>query len=66
MGKPKVRFVAKAESGQGWRIWDRTVKRWWGNPYEHYPDQLLTELNGAKRPDQLRELGRSMPPKRNG
>ena len=46
MGKRQVRFVSKAEAGQGWRIWDRTQKKWWGNPYQAYPERLLAELNG--------------------
>ncbi|MCC2669377.1 MAG: hypothetical protein K0Q72_1848 [Armatimonadetes bacterium] len=64
MGKLTTRFVAKAETGQGWRIWDRKAKKWWGNPYEQYPELLLSELNGEKRPEQLTELTRATPRKR--
>jgi len=56
MGKEKRRFVAKAESEQGWRIWDNKIRRWWGEHYSQYPEQLLAELNGEKRPEQLTEL----------
>ncbi len=59
MGKPTARFVAKAAKGIGWRIWDRTQKKWWGNPYREYPTELLAELNGRKRPDKLVELAKS-------
>jgi len=61
MGKPSRRFVAKAEEGRGWRIWDRTAKKWWGEHYRHYPEALLAELNGEKRPDQLTQLALKTP-----
>ena len=64
MGKADRRFVAKAEAGKGWRIWDRTQKKWWGEPYQQYPGPLLTELNGPKRPEQLTQLIRQTPRKR--
>ncbi|MGV3720724.1 MAG: hypothetical protein ACO1SX_07415 [Actinomycetota bacterium] len=63
MGEPDRRFVAKAEAGQGWRIWDRTQKKWWGQPCIQYPEQLLEELNGGKRPDELIRLVRQTPRK---
>ena len=56
MGKPKRRFVGKSESGKGWRIWDTKIRRWWGEPYLAYPEQLLAELNGEKHPERLAEL----------
>ena len=64
MGKEKRRFVAKAEAGKGWRIWDNLVRRWWGEPYQNFPEQLLTELNGQKRPDQLTDLIKRTPRKK--
>jgi hypothetical protein len=64
MGKPKRRFVAKAESETGWRIWDNLQKKWWGERYVNFPEQLLTELNNHKRPDELKELIRQTPRKR--
>ena len=56
--KNSRRFVAKAEAGNGWRIWDRKMKKWWGQRYKHRPDQIVDELNGQKRPDMLVELQR--------
>lgn len=56
MGERSDRFVAKAEAGQGWRVWDRKMKKLWGERYRHYPEILLSELNGAKCPERLTEL----------
>jgi hypothetical protein len=64
MGKPKNRFVAKAEAGKGWRIWDNQQKKWWGERYQIFPEQLLAELNGGKRPDRITELIRQTARKR--
>jgi hypothetical protein len=61
MGKESRRFVAQAEAGKGWRIWDKQQKRWWGPRFRVQPDQLLTELNGPKRPSQLAALLRRQP-----
>jgi len=58
MGKPRQRYVAKAVPGQGWRVWNRKLQRWWGNHYPEYPEQLLEELNGPKRPDKIVALSR--------
>lgn len=59
MGKPNFRYVAKAESGKGWRIWNRRTNRWWGNSFSYYPEALLEELNGAKRPEKIVELSKA-------
>ena len=64
MGKPHHRFVAKAEAGRGWRIWDNKQKKWWGERYQQHPIALLAELNGDKRPERLTELIRQTPRKR--
>ena len=64
MGKSKTRFVAKAEAGEGWRIWDNKQKKWWGESYQSFPERLLMELNGEKRPDQITELIRKTARKR--
>ena len=56
--KADARYVARAEPGRGWRVWDRKVRRWWGNAFVAYPVALLAELNGAKRPDRIVELTR--------
>jgi hypothetical protein len=55
----RKRFLARAEAGRGWRIWDKQQKRWWGPVLVHQPDALVTELNGLKRPERLAELLRS-------
>lgn len=55
----RKRFVARAEAGNGWRIWDKQQKRWWGPALSRQPDALVAELNGPKRPARLAELLRS-------
>jgi hypothetical protein len=55
----RKRFVAQAEAGHGWRIWDKQQKRWWGPVLPRQPEAVLTELNGPKRPEKLVELMRS-------
>jgi hypothetical protein len=45
-------------AGEGWRVWDRTRKRWWGNPYPVYPTTLPAELNGEKRPERITALSK--------
>lgn len=54
-----MKYVAKAVPQKGWRIWNRKMKKWWGNFYKEYPQALLDELNGAKRPEKLVELSKS-------
>jgi hypothetical protein len=49
------RYVARGVPG-GYRIWDNTGRRWWGDFYELCPDELLDELNGQARPERLTEL----------
>ena len=58
MSKQNIRFVAKAVNDGGWRVWDRMQKKWWGNPFRQYPEELLAELNGPKRPNRLIELSK--------
>jgi hypothetical protein len=41
----RKRFVARAEAGRGWRIWDNQQKRWSGPALTRQPDALLAELN---------------------
>lgn len=64
MGKEKRRFVGKSVAEEGWRIWDNKIRRWWGEHYLHYPEQLLAELNDEKRPERLTELVRKTGRKR--
>ena len=59
MGKPNTRYVAKAVPGEGWRIWNRRSKRWWGNYFKEYPQALLDELNDQKRPEVLVKLSQT-------
>jgi hypothetical protein len=42
----------------GWKIWNNKSKSWWGQFYELQPDELLIELNGAKRSDVIVTLTR--------
>jgi hypothetical protein len=49
------RYVARGVPG-GYRIWDNKNRRWWGDRYELCPDELLVELNGAKRYDRITAL----------
>jgi hypothetical protein len=56
MGKEPRRFVAKAEAGRGWRIWDKPQKLCWGPVFATMPEDVLAELNGAKRPEELTTL----------
>lgn len=57
MGKPRRKYVAKGIKG-GWRIWNNRSESWWGQLYELQPDDLLVELNGAKRNDVIVKLTR--------
>ena len=56
MGKPASRFVAKAEKGVGWRIWDNMQHKFWGPVFPRQPSDVVAELNGAKRGPQLEKL----------
>lgn len=51
----KKRYSARGVPG-GWRIWNNKTKKWWGDLYERQPDDLVDELNNAKRPDKITEL----------
>jgi hypothetical protein len=55
MGVAERRYVARGAPG-GYRVWDNRLKRYWGDLYELCPDDLLTELNGAKDPARLTAL----------
>lgn len=59
-----ARYVARAEAGSGWRVWDRKLKRWWGNFFTQYPSEIIAELNGARRPEVLTQLLRPSKPRR--
>jgi hypothetical protein len=53
----KRRYVARGVPG-GYRVWDNRGRRYWGDHFELCPDDLLTELNGARRPERLTEIQR--------
>jgi hypothetical protein len=59
VGAKRDRYVARAEAGVGWQVWDTGSGRKWGNPYREYPEALLRELNGAKDPARLVALARN-------
>ncbi|HZH91838.1 MAG TPA: hypothetical protein VEX70_14620 [Pyrinomonadaceae bacterium] len=56
--------MTQAEAGKGWRIWDNKQRKWWGEQYRSFPEQLLAELNGNKRPEQITALIRQTARKR--
>lgn len=56
--KKNDRYVARAKAGKGWQVWNRKTKRSWGNFFKSYPEDLLVELNGLKRPNKIVELTR--------
>lgn len=58
MGEPRKKYVARAITGVGWRIWNRQQQKWWGNAFKAYPEELLNELNGANRPERIVELSK--------
>jgi hypothetical protein len=58
MAAASHRYVAKAVPGNGWRVWDRKRRGFWGNFFAAYPEALLAELNGPKRPDRITDLSR--------
>jgi hypothetical protein len=58
MGKRKRRYVGRAITATGWRIWDNKMQRFWGEVYDPYPQTLLDELNGEKRPQLLANLAK--------
>jgi hypothetical protein len=47
------KYVARATANLGWRIWNTRSRRWWGEYYKRYPEELLAELNGEKRSEQV-------------
>ena len=49
--------MAKGVPG-GWRIWNNKSKKFWGELYERQPDELLDELNGKFRSDEIVRLTR--------
>jgi hypothetical protein len=60
MAAPNTRFVARAEAGNGWRVYDRKMRKWWGEWYGRFPEELLSELNGPKRQERIVDLTRRL------
>lgn len=58
MSTNSKKYVCKAVTGFGWRIWNRKQGRFWGNYFKEYPQQLLDELNGPKRPEEITKLSK--------
>ncbi|WP_445364573.1 hypothetical protein ACJJIQ_10650 [Microbulbifer sp. ANSA003] len=65
MGKKSRRFVAKAYPGGVWRVWNKKLKKYWGQEYKRRPDELIDELNGEKRCDVLTKLSKHLQVERN-
>jgi hypothetical protein len=49
MGKINTRYCVRAEKGKGWRIWDRKLNKFWGNPFKDYPTKILDLLNTGRK-----------------
>ena len=60
MGEKRKRYVARAKAGHGWQIICRKNMKLWGKPFAYYPEALLEELNGAKRPEKIVQLEREL------
>ena len=58
MGQKNRRYVGRAIAATGWRIWDNKLQRFWGEVYDPFPQALLAELNGEKRPQSLCHLAK--------
>jgi hypothetical protein len=56
MNEKKSMLPSELRNRKGWRIWNRKMKRWWGEWYKSYPEKLLDELNGLKRPEEITRL----------
>lgn len=62
VGKTNDRYVARAVTGKGWRIFNRKTQKSWGNYFNEFPSKVLDELNRDKNPDVLKALGKLMRP----
>lgn len=58
MGVANHKYVVKAVADKGWRVWDRKMKKWWGNFFKEYPQELIDELNGLRRPCEIVKLSK--------
>lgn len=59
MGVASQKYVAKAVADKGWRIWNRKMKKWWGNYFKEYPQELLDEINGLCRAEEVIKLSKA-------
>lgn len=48
MGKKQVRYCVKPRDGN-WNVWDRKLKKWWGQPFKDIPEDILNKLNSGNR-----------------
>jgi hypothetical protein len=55
------RFVAKAEKGKGWRVWDNLLKRTKYQAFSECPHALLSALNDKVGGDKLTKLFNQTP-----
>ncbi|MEU6344092.1 hypothetical protein ABZ883_24470 [Streptomyces sp. NPDC046977] len=49
------RYVPRGVPG-GYRIWDNTGRRWWGDLYQLCPDDLVAALNGGASHERITAL----------
>jgi hypothetical protein len=49
------RYVGRVVPG-GYRVWDNTARRWWGDHCEVQPDELVAHLNGDADPEKITAL----------
>lgn len=65
MGVPNKRYVGRTVQGVGkWTVWDRFLKRTWGNPFSCHPKEVIDELNGQRRGEVLEQLTNKLNGKR--
>lgn len=55
------RFVARAEKGKGWRVWDNLLKRPKYPAFSECPYALIKALNSKRRGDELTKLFNETP-----
>jgi len=56
MGKPRRRFVPRAEKNVGWRIWDQLLHRFGGPVFPQELSAVVAELNAGKSGERLNKL----------
>lgn len=49
MGVNNARYCIRAVKGKGWRIYDRKMKKWWGNFSQEFPSKILDRLNSGNK-----------------